>query len=221
MGQFLEEEKKRQAAFKHASPHFSDLARGDGMYKRRLRPFCLPRERASENLFREIRTDAPAYFAGQRIKWHDGENDSPSNHLCDSQVCCVNFLFPLAHRPEALAQLLSPAFPFIRRMLPMKKKLPDQFVSFEWIGKENYLRERAHTRGANCTSADAAVMFEREDGQRQIVLIEWKYTESYAKKWLRVAPSGKDRTRQDSPTRFRRPVLRAVLPVDASAVPGP
>ena len=60
MGLFLEAEKRRQAVFKEHSLHFSDLARGEGMYRGRLRPFCLPRERASENLFREVRTDALA-----------------------------------------------------------------------------------------------------------------------------------------------------------------
>jgi hypothetical protein len=197
MGRFLEAEKKRQTAFKERSLHFSDLARGEGMYKGRLRPFCLPRELAPENLFREIRADALAYFARQRIKWHDGEGDRPSNHLCDSQVSCVNFLFPFAHRPQALAELLSPAFPFIRQMLPLEEEFPDLFVSFEWIGKQNYLGEKTRgserTRGANCTSADAAVMFEREDGKRQIVLVEWKYTESYSDESLRFAPSGRDR----------------------------
>ncbi|RPJ87629.1 MAG: hypothetical protein EHM18_00140 [Acidobacteria bacterium] len=72
-------------------------------------------------------------------------------------------------------------------------------MAFEWIGEENYLRERvarnsARTRGANCTSADAAVMFERTDGRRQIVLIEWKYTESYGGLSLKIAKSGTDRT---------------------------
>ena len=37
-------------------------------------------------------------------------------------------------------------------------------------------------------------MFERVDGKRQIVLIEWKYTESYSTASLKVAKSGTDRT---------------------------
>jgi len=81
-------------------------------------------------------------------------------------------------------------------MLPIEK---GQYVTFEWIGQENYLRERVarngkRTRGANCTSADAAVMFERTDGRKQIVLIEWKYTESYSGLPLQIAKSGTDRT---------------------------
>lgn len=66
-------------------------------------------------------------------------------------------------------------------MLPVEDAL---YVSFEWIGNENSQGERAHgegtrTRGANFTSTDAVVMFENLEGQKQVVLVEWKYTESY------------------------------------------
>jgi len=111
MGRFLEDEKLRLAAFKASSSYFSDPARGDGIYKGKPRPFCVPSEHAEENLFCEIRAVALSYFAQQGIKWHDGRGGKPSNHLCDSQVCCVNFLFPFAHRPRALVELLRPVFP--------------------------------------------------------------------------------------------------------------
>jgi hypothetical protein len=81
-------------------------------------------------------------------------------------------------------------------MLPVED---GQFVSFEWIGQKNYLGERIsrngqRTRGANVTSADAAVMFERGDKKKQVVLIEWKYTESYGGTNLTISRSGTDRT---------------------------
>lgn len=196
MGKFLEAERRRQARFKANSSYFSETARLDGVYKGKPRPFCLPLECAEENLFSAIRQTAPAYFAAQAIKWHDGRNGNPSNHLCDSQVCCVNFLFPFADKPRALAKILWPIFSDLREMLPVEG---EQFVAFEWIGQENYLGERIsrsgkRTRGANFTSADAAVLFKRNDGKRQMVLIEWKYTESYSKASLKVARSGTDRT---------------------------
>ena len=136
-----------------------------------------------------------AYFARNQVKWHDGQGGNPSNHLCDSQVCCVNFLFPFYNQPEALAALLGGRFE-IAEMLPIED---GQYVAFEWIGAENYLGEKItrngkRTRGANFTSADVAVMFRRPDGRKQIVLIEWKYTESYSSTWLRYARSGTDRT---------------------------
>ncbi|NLG51937.1 MAG: hypothetical protein GX552_17665 [Chloroflexi bacterium] len=216
MGRFLEQEKPRQASFKADSPYFSEIARADGVYKSKLRPFCVPLDHAEENLFPEIRQTALAFFASQRIKWHDGQNGKPNNHLCDSQVCCVNFLFPFADKPSALAELLRPVYPDLRRMLPIES---GQYVTFEWIGQENYLGEKIsrngiRTRGANCTSADAAVLFERTDGGRQIVPIEWKYTESYYGTPLKIAKSGTDRTAIYRPLYMRDdcPINKTLLP---------
>ena len=196
MGKFLDAERIRQAKLKASSPHFSEAARSEGVYKGNLRPFCLPLDCAEENLFAGIRQTVPDYFAAHDIKWHDGRNGKPSNHLCDSQVCCVNFLLPFADKPRALAEGLRSIFPGLSRMLPVED---GQYVAFEWIGLENYLGERIRpgakrTRGALCTSADAAVLFERNDGQRQMVLIEWKYTESYGSASVKFASSGTDRT---------------------------
>jgi hypothetical protein len=53
----------------------------------------------------------------------------------------------------------------------------EKYVSFEWIGDKNYLGEKISpnvqcTRGANYTSADSIMMFERTDKKQQVVLIE-------------------------------------------------
>jgi len=196
MGRFLEAEKRRQAEFKIASPYFQDNARADGLFKRNFYPFCLPLNCADQNLFQEIRSAAEDYFAANGIKWHQGQGMHPSNHLCDSQVACANFLFPFASRPGALVELVRPFFPTITEALTVEAGL---YVAFEWIGQQNYLGEKvalggARTRGAHFTSADAAVMFERKDGCRQMVLIEWKYTESYGLTPLHTSKSGTSRT---------------------------
>lgn len=195
MGRFLESEKPKQVQFKHTSSTISEQARADGVFKAKPRPFCLPPEYAQENLYPPIRQTAMAFFADHHIGWHQGQDGKPSNHLCSSQVACVNFLFPFTNKPEELAILLRPVFPQIDRMIPVEDGL---YVSFEWIGAQNYLGERApkdgrRTRGANFTSADAIVMFEDRDNKRQAVLIEWKYTESYGSNYLGIAKSGTDR----------------------------
>jgi hypothetical protein len=217
MGRFLESEKKRLSIFKTTSNSFSEEAREDGVYKGKPRPFCLPREYSSENIFSGIREEVIEYFTNYKIKWHDAVDKKPSNHLCDSMVCCINFLFPFAYEPFALKELLFPLFPNIKKVLPMEQD--DQYVSIEWIGLENYLREGQsqsgkRTRGANFTSADAAVMFERTDGQKQIVLIEWKYTESYSGTSLKKAKSGTYRTKIYAPLYERDdfPLNKALLP---------
>ncbi len=192
----LAQEKRRLAEFRTTSPFFSETARGrDGLYRGRERPFCLPVECAAENLYQGIRAAALEYFHSEGILWHDGVNRNPSNHLCDSQVFCVNTLFPFAKEPDGLSDLLRPHFPDLRRAVPVRQ---GRYVEFEWIGDANYLNERVprgekRTRGANCTSADAIVAFERADAKRQVVLIEWKYTESYAGQSIRFAKSGTDR----------------------------
>ncbi|MEN6580391.1 MAG: hypothetical protein ABFD05_07140, partial [Anaerolineaceae bacterium] len=195
MGKFLESEKPKQALFKHTSATISEKARAEGLFKSKPRPFCLPPEYAEENLYPPIRQAAMAFFADHNIGWHQGQNGKPSNHLCDSQVACINFLFPFADKPGELANLLRTVFPRIDHMIPVEDGF---YVSFEWIGQENYLGERAskngnRTRGANFTSADAIVMFEDQARKRQTVLIEWKYTESYGNNYLGFSKSGTDR----------------------------
>jgi hypothetical protein len=193
---FLPDEKIWQAQFKVNSPYFSDEAKQDGKFGKNSYSFCLPLETAQENLFIDIRSSAIDYLRRNEIKWHSGHGTNPSNHLCDSQVCCINFLFPFADKPVALAELLRPFFPDLQTMLPLED---EQYVAFEWIGATNYLGEKIsrmgkRTRGANFTSADAAVLFQNSKGKKQILLIEWKYTEAYSSTWLKYAPSGTDRT---------------------------
>lgn len=217
MGGFLESEKPKQTKFKATSPYFSDLARLEGVYKGKPRTFCVPLEFAEQNLFPEIRESALSHFAQHSIKWHDGQNGNPSNHLCDSQVCCVNFLFPFADQPEALGGILRPIFPELEKMLPVES---GKYVSFEWIGQENYLGEKIprngqRTRGANYTSADSIVIFERKDKKRQVVLIEWKYTESYSGTFLKISESGTDRTNI-----YRHLFEKADCPINKDFLPG-
>ncbi len=122
MGRYLEQEKRHQSLFREASDYFAEAARAEGLYRGKFRPFCLPVDCAEENLFSEIRAEALVYFEQNKIKWHDGIAAKPSNHLCSSQVQCVNFLFPFADKPEALCTLLRPFFPDIQSIEPMEGK---------------------------------------------------------------------------------------------------
>src|SRR5258708_6335162 len=56
------------------------------------------------NLASSIRDAAPAYFAEKQITWH-----IHASHGLSSQVCCLNFLMPLATRREALSRVIAGA----------------------------------------------------------------------------------------------------------------
>ena len=132
------------------------------------------------NLAPSIRGVAQAYFAKYGITWH-----RHANHGLSSQVCCLNFLMPLANNPKVLSRVVGKALDIDPpRMLPVEAGPDGQgwFVGFEWVGATPYLGEwkpdRKPTRGANVTSVDAVVRFE-QDGVPETLFIEWKYTERY------------------------------------------
>ena len=187
MPTFRDSEKQRYRTLK---PHlFSPAACRPGTYAGRPRDFCLADEHAAENLHGSLREEALRFFRERRIQWHKPSGPGlPSNHLCSSQVACVNALWPLARDPELLARVFGPLLPDLAEPLPFaaEQPLPDgalPFVAFEWIGTRGYLGESgARSRGANVTSADFAFRFRRRDGRVQLVLGEWKYTESYSKR---------------------------------------
>jgi hypothetical protein len=132
------------------------------------------------NLAPSIREQASAYFAGNQITWH-----IHASHGLSSQVCCLNFLMPLATRPDALSRVIGCALGIDPPQMLEVERGPggeSWFVGFEWIGERDYLNERgassSRTRGANATSSDAIVRF-RDAGRIETLLIEWKYTEIY------------------------------------------
>ncbi|MBM3675200.1 MAG: hypothetical protein FJW88_09665 [Actinobacteria bacterium] len=143
---------------------------------------CLPIHLAHYNLLPDARDVALGRFRELGIRWHDGTKEGPSNHLRDSQVQCVNVLAPLVNDPDALRVIFGSVLP-IAEVLPFADPgAPDDHLVFEWIGLHDYLGEgggKQRTRGANTTSADAALRYRAPDGTVEIALVEWKYTERY------------------------------------------
>lgn len=143
-------------------------------------PYRLAPASRELNLAPTIREGATAYFTRNGIAWHQH-----ANHALSSQICCLNFLMPLADRPKLLACAIERALGIDgAEMLPVEEGPSGEpwFVGFEWIGRQDHLNEAGstgvRTRGANATSADAYVRF-RHQGRTKGLLIEWKYTESY------------------------------------------
>jgi len=190
---FRDREKARYEQIKEEL--FSQEAQQKGTYKRVRRSFCLSDEYSYENLYQGIRDSAITYFIIRGIPWHDGLKGChlPSNHLCCSQSCCINFLFPLMKQPDLIKAIFSQYYREIAKALPITEDKPltdgtHPFIAFEWIGTRDYLEEAKRkrmrrTRGANFTSADFAFRFREKNGRIHLVLGEWKYTEEYGRSY--------------------------------------
>jgi hypothetical protein len=142
--------------------------------------YRLAPHRREFNLAPSIREVAQAYFNERRITWH-----IHASHGLSSQVCCLNFLMPLATRPAALSRMVAVALGIEPpEMLEIERGPNGEpwFIGFEWIGEKDYLNEggasSSRTRGANATSSDAILRF-RHAGRIETLLVEWKYTETY------------------------------------------
>ena len=180
----------------------------NGNYRGTQRSFCLSDSNIGVNLYQDLRVSAMEYFARRGIPWHDGliERQVPSNHLCCSQSCCVNFLYPMMNDGRLLTSVFKEFYPDMVEALPIeedrhKKDKTAPFLVFEWIGTRDYLNEQRRkgiqrTRGANYTSADFMFRFRsRSHGKEKIHLVlgEWKYTEDY-----RQEDKGTNKTRKQN-----------------------
>ncbi len=117
----------------------SGEAKENGLYTlgktaERRYPFCIHEDHAVEDLFPAIRKEALGYFQENGIPWHEGHTEMPSTHLCESKVCCVNFLFPFSRNPEALVPLLRNLFLGFKSAIPTEERRPPSSLSFKWIG---------------------------------------------------------------------------------------
>ena len=175
----------KAVAWKHATAALPDAARvpapyvgKDGIASGQPLDICLPSEFAALNLLPEVRESAPGLFAELAITWHAGVDDGPSNHLQSSQVQCVNALGQMVHDPQRVALAFGPVLG-VAEVLEIE---PGRFLTFEFIGDDDLLHEAVNgkrTRGSHCTSVDAAFLHRTAEGVVELVLVEWKYTESY------------------------------------------
>lgn len=173
------------SAWKATTPLLPDEARIPAPYVRKdgsstgpAYDFCLPPRHAPLNLLPEARSVGLRIFQEEHIPWHAGVDGGPSNHLLSSQVQCVNALGQMVTDPERILRAFGTLLG-IDRILPIET---GRFLTFEYVGPDDYFRESRHgtrTRGANCTSVDAAFLHQALDGAKELILVEWKYTERY------------------------------------------
>jgi hypothetical protein len=170
-------EQQRKKAVTLLGKVFSDP--GGGKFANGLN-YSFVLQDASLNLWEEIRNNALEYFKNNNIPWWMSTPEMPTGHLLSSQIACVNHLYYLRKQKEFSTKILQN----IDNRIVSAEEIyyPDTdtgYVAFEITGKENYLGERQHTRGANATSVDAVMVGKKADGKNILVLIEWKYTEYY------------------------------------------
>jgi len=168
-------EEQRQKATELRNDVFKDP--GGGIFKNSEREFVL--KDAHLNLWAGIREDAINYFAKYGIPFWDS-GDEPTGHLLSSQIACLNHLYFIRQREDVATKILQAVKNNVKQALRIDNGDMDSgFVDFEVIGQKNYLGEKSHTRGANSTSVDAMMLAEMDNGQRQLIFIEWKYVEKY------------------------------------------
>jgi len=163
----------------------------------------LPYQVAAETLHESVRETALAYFNRHKIKWWTSRWDVgrprlegdvvgvPTGHLNSSQVACVDHLEPArVDRDLARGVARNVGETFVE-VQPVED---GGFVAYEWIGKHNYLGEPgARVRGANITSLDGLMCAQCSDGTRVLIVIEWKYLESYGPESVATSRHGTDR----------------------------
>lgn len=170
---YLEEQRRKAIGLRDKI--FKDP--GGGIYKNIGREFVLTENHL--NLLAGIREDAIHYFTENKIPFWD-KGASPTGHLLSSQIACLNHLFFMRQREDIATEILRAVDSNVKSALRLNNgNDKDGFVDFEVIGKDNYLGEKCHTRGANSTSIDAVMLAEMNNGNRKLFLIEWKYVESY------------------------------------------
>jgi len=122
----------------------------------------LPARQWTLNLWSGICRTAVDYFRRKKIKWH-----KEKDNLLSSQILCVNIFFPLKNYMFLLDG-------FLREFYPSLATVTD--IDFEYVGRENYFHERGG-RGYNRTSADIAIAWEDTKGKKNLMLVEFKFTE--------------------------------------------
>ena len=169
---------------------FFDGAKGGGIWHghngNKKYPHILLDEDVQKNFYRPIRDEVVKYFHDNGIKWWGAAKDDgsrPSGHILSSQIACLNHLFCIRKDKEAVLALINgitgmPAH--FKEILPIPSESEAGcYIAFEMVSSRDYLNEDGPTRGANCTSVDAFIYATDDNGERWLIPIEWKYTESY------------------------------------------
>jgi len=137
------------------------------------------------NLFGFMVQDVIDYFVNNEIAfWKTGiaevdEYNMPTGHTLSSQISCLNHLYPLRYDEKAVLSIAQVVCPDIEKVLEIKTdKYRPAYIAFEVVSDTNHLNENENYRGKMCTTIDALI-YAQHKGNKILLPIEWKYTESY------------------------------------------
>lgn len=189
---FKQRQYKYQSTVVKEHPEWFGYDKLGGVFRKKNYDFVLWAKAKRNNLFKSIRGDESVvrYFNKNGISWWGGI--VPSNHLCSSQIACVNHLYLIREDPDAVLALANGIAAkaigdkhFFDGVLIVggDEKFRPGYISFEVVTSKDYLHESKSedgslTRGSQCTSVDAAILATR--GKEVWLLpIEWKFVEEY------------------------------------------
>ena len=189
----------RQINVLASHPELFDYDKGNGYFRNKKYPFVLAK--GINNLFEPIRDKDKVlqYFKVNGISWWGGYK--PSGHMLSSQMACLNHLFFIREDDNAVLELINNIRPGLHftKVLPLTLDKDQKYIAFEAVSKYDHMNEDGPTRGANCTSIDALIAAVSDNGERWLIPIEWKYTESYP-------PT--DKSQEDNPDKPKGNKLR-------------
>lgn len=175
---------ERRKQIKYYYNNLNKIVQNKGYFDGEKRDFVL--QNGKDNLFGKIQDDCLKYFEQEKISWW-GENKSkhlPSGHLVSSQIHCLNHLFALRNDKDAVLAILNHVTEMgFDEVLPSSLDRDGGYIAFEFAYKNNEIlgeTDKGARRGVLCTSIDAMIVA-RKGGDKWLIPIEWKYTESYEK----------------------------------------
>jgi len=133
-----------------------------GKWRGRRYEHILPENSWSLNLWSGIRKEAQRYFSENEIAWH-----TQRHNLLSSQILCVNIFFPLRQHLDVLKHWLESCQFDVEEVAGL---------DFEYTGPKNYFNEKG-VRGQNMTSSDLAITWLDEAKRKNLLLLEFKFTE--------------------------------------------
>ncbi len=167
MQNFRKQMETHQIEYKEKSLGIKEM----GLWRDRCYPHILPKRKWNLNLWENIREEAQRYFNSNGIAWH-----IQKHNLLSSQIMCVNIFFPLRQHLDILEVYLTQYLDGLEKVINLDFEYIGPPDTKDPSGYRNYFNETGG-RGQNRTSSDIAITWEGKGNTRNMLLLEFKFTE--------------------------------------------